>query len=201
MKFLDTIKKHRKMWPFLFLIVVLVTFIPSQPSETIEDTTATVPTENNNPESSMQQTVKNAYFEGDDIVNIFFEKYNAVSNNPISSSDIQNGNIKTKALVYSDLFSMEVVNSGRGLLSVSISSAPENEETVLNILFNDCLKATNRSLSVEDISSAWDALHETGYMVEGYVLGDIIIDYIPSVELTKGHSDLRIDLLIPVNFS
>lgn len=201
MKLLNTIKKQPKIWIFLLLIVFfLAVFTPRQATETSGDVADPVHTETELPELPEEQIAENAYFKSDNIVNAFFEKFNTVSDNPIGASEIQEGNIKTKALVYCDMFSMEVINSDCEFLSVSISTNPENEETTLNSLFCNCIKAMNENLSSEEISAAWDALHETGYMVEGYDLDCITIDYIPFVELSKGHSDLRIDLTFPVNF-
>lgn len=201
MKLLNTIKKHPKIWILLLLIVFsLAVFTPRQSTETFGDVANPVLTETERPELPEEQIVENSYFESDNVVNAFFEKFNAVSDNPIVASEIQEGNIKTKALVYSDMFSMDVVNSNRGFLSVSISTDPESEETTLYNLFCDCIKAMNESLSSEDIGAAWDTLHETGYMVEGYDLDGIGIDYIPFVELSSGHSDLCINFTFPINF-
>ncbi len=138
------------------------------------------------------------YFDTDEAINHFFENYNIISDIAISKVDIEKGNIDEKALVYIDDFSMEVVNSKQGFLAVSISTSPENEETKLYNVFTNCIKSTNKDLSNEEIETAWKEIHETGYMVEGYDLKGINITYIPYKELSKGHSDLRIDLNIPM---
>lgn len=203
MKLLNIIKKHPKTCILLVFILLLLIFpFPKQLDETPEapeeTRTSEPPVNDASLEIPAESVIENIYFESDNLVNSFFEKYNAVSSNPIDVSDIEKGNIDTKALVYSDMFSMEVVNSGLGFLSVSISTDPENENTYLNDMFSDCIKAMNATLSDEDIDAAWNALHETGYMVEAYDLDGISITYIPYTELSRGHSDLRIDIIFSV---
>lgn len=136
----------------------------------------------------------NVYFESDSIVNKFFADYNEIATIPISADMIEQGNIKTKALVYGDAFNLEVINSQQGTLFVSIGSTPENENTALFTIFSDCLKA-KKSFTDEEVLEVWNYLHESGYMVENYEYNGVVITYIPSVELSWGVNDPRIDLL------
>ena len=137
------------------------------------------------------------YFETDMIVNNFFVAYNTIAESPIDVTEIEKGNIKTKALVYIDDFSMEVINAA-DFLSVSISVDPENEDTKLLSIFSSCIKAMYPNVTDDEISTAWDAIHETGYMVEDYDFNGIKITYVPSKELSWGTSALRIDLSFPL---
>lgn len=137
------------------------------------------------------------YFESDEIVNDFFASYNEIAESPIDINEIEKGNIRTKALVYIDDFSMEVINA-TDFLSVSISVDPENEDTKLLSIFSSCIKAMNSNITDDEISSAWNAIHETGYMVENYDFNGIKITYVPSKELSWGTSALRIDLSFPI---
>ena len=137
------------------------------------------------------------YFETDLIVNNFFVAYNAIAESPIDVTEIEKGNIKTKALVYIDDFSMEVINAA-DFLSVSISVAPENEDTKLLSIFSSCIQAMYPNVADDEISTAWNAIHETGYMVEDYDFNGIKITYVPSKELSWGTSALRIDLSFPL---
>lgn len=203
MKLFTIIKKHPKISITLFLVVLLfiVPFprgssdVPETPIDvSLADAVSDVSSDTEVP----KEVVVNSYFESDDLVNNFFEKYNSVSVAPIDTSDIKKGNIDTKALVYSDLFSMEVVNSKRGFLSVSISSDPENEDVELKNVFVGCIKAMDETLGDEEVSAAWDSIHETGRMVDCYDFNGVTIAYIPYVELSNGHSNLRIDLSFPV---
>lgn len=150
-------------------------------------------------ETTTEEDKKEAlYFDTDETIDIFFINYNMLSDTTINKEDIKRGNIDEKALVYIDDFSMEVINSKQGFLSVSISTNPENEETVLYNTFANCIKVANKELNNEEIRTAWEEIHETGYMVEGYKLNEISITYVPYKELSKGHSKLRIDLSIPI---
>ena len=137
------------------------------------------------------------YFETDDVVNSFFANYNAIAEKPIEASEIEKGNIRTKALVYIDDFSMEVINA-TDFLSVSISTDLENEDTELLSVFTSCIKAMNTTVSDDEIMNAWNAIHETGYMVEDYDFNGIEITYVPSKKLSWGTSALRIDLSFPI---
>lgn len=143
----------------------------------------------------IEEAVK--FFESDEIVNDFFVKYNEIAECPIDGSEIEKGNIDSKALVYIDDFSMEVINAS-DFLSVSISVAPENEDTKLLSIFSSCIKAMNSTLTDDEISSAWMEIHETGYLVENYDFNGIKITYVPSKELSWGTSALRIDMSFPL---
>lgn len=204
MKILSIIKKHPKISVALFLVVLLLIVPFPRGSSDAPESPGDVPPAETASEAfssaaeAPEEPAVNAYFESDDLVNDFFEKYNAASAAPVDASEIEKGNIVTKALVYTDLFSMEVINSTRGFLSVSISADPENEDTALKNVFFGCLKAMDESLGDEDISGAWEAIHESGYMVEGLDLDGITISYIPYAELSMGHSELRVDFTFPV---
>lgn len=137
------------------------------------------------------------YFESDAIVNDFFVNYNKIASNVIDVGAIEEGNIRTKALVYADNFNLEVINTNNGTLSISIGTKPEEEDTSMFAVFTDCLKAMS-SLSDDEISNAWNAIHETGYMVEDFELSSILITYVPSKELSWGVNDPRVDLTIPI---
>ncbi|MBE6879177.1 MAG: hypothetical protein E7488_08500 [Ruminococcaceae bacterium] len=153
-----------------------------------------VQSEEETQEQEMQNTeVVMEYFETDLIVNNFFVAYNAIAESPIDVTEIEKGNIKTKALVYIDDFSMEVINAA-DFLSISISVDPENEDTKLLSIFSSCIKAMYPNVADDEISTAWNAIHETGYMVEDYDFNGIKITYVPSKELSWGTSALRIDL-------
>lgn len=137
------------------------------------------------------------YFESDVIVNDFFVNYNKIASNVIDAGAIEEGNIRTKALVYADNFNLEVINTNNGTLSISIGTKPEEEDTSMFAVFTDCLKAMS-SLSDDEISNAWNAIHETGYMVEDFELSSILITYVPSKELSWRVNDPRVDLTIPI---
>ena len=134
------------------------------------------------------------YFPTDEIVDNFFVKYNTLTKTQIDTTEIQKGNIKTKALVYTEDFNMEVVSTKKELY-VSIGTNPENEDSKLYEAFTTCIKAMCENYSNEEIDSAWKDIHKTGYLVEGYELNDVQITYVPYKELSSGHSNLRIDLM------
>ena len=146
----------------------------SSKDETSNTTSASEEAETQGHETQSTEVVME-YFETDLIVNNFFVAYNAIAENPIDVTEIEKGNIKTKALVYIDDFSMEVINAA-DFLSVSISVAPENEDTQLLSIFSSCIKAMYPNVADDEISTAWNAIHETGYMVENYDFNGIKIN-------------------------
>lgn len=79
-----------------------------------------------------------------------------------------------------------------------MSSSVENEATTLYAVFSDTIKVMRVDISEDEIQNAWNDIHESGYLVEGYTLNDVNISYIPSKELSWGISDLRVDLEIPL---
>ena len=137
------------------------------------------------------------YFESDAIVNDFFTSYNAIATNIIDATLIESGNIRTKALVYAENFSLEIINVNDDTLSISIETKPEEENGAMLAVFRDCLKAVS-TLSDDEITSVWDAIHETGYMVEGYERSGIVVTYVPPKELSWGVNNPRVDLAIPI---
>lgn len=137
------------------------------------------------------------YFESDEVVDKFFNDYNSIAEVVIPAEEIEKGNIGTKALVYIDDLSLEIINAS-DFLSVSMSSSVENENTKLYAIFRDTIKAINSSATNENIQSVWNAIHESGYMVEDYDFNGVSITYVPSKEVSWGTSDLRIDLEIPL---
>lgn len=144
-----------------------------------------------NPSSEKTATV---YFESDEVVNSFFSDYNEISEIPIPSDKIEKGSIKTKALVYIDDLDMEVINA-RDVLSISISTSPENEDSNLYAIFRDVIKGVDSTIPDDSIQSTWDALHETGYLVSDYDFDGITISYIPC----SLSSQPRIDLQFPMD--
>lgn len=173
----------------LLILALLVTFSACGKEDEASSAVSYIPEESSSIESDQQPEL--LYFESDGVVDKFFSDYNAVAEIEIPAEEIEKGNIRTKALVYIDDLSLEVINAN-DFLSISMSSSIENESTTLYALFRDSIKAMRADMTDEEIQSTWDAIHESGYLSEGYVLNDIDITYIPSKELSWGTSDLRI---------
>lgn len=153
--------------------------------------------EDNQQQEEVTPDPKPLYFESDEIVDKFFTDYNAIAEVVIPAEEIEKGNIRTKALVYIDDLSLEIINAS-DFLSVSMSSSVENEATTLYAIFRDTIKAMSVGTADEDIQSAWNAIHESGYLVEDYDFNGVSITYVPSKELSWGTSDLRVDLEFPL---
>lgn len=132
------------------------------------------------------------YFESDETVDKFFTDYNAIAEVPIPADEIEKGNIRTKALVYIDDLSLEIINAPDSL-SISMSSSVENEQTLLYSVFRDSILAVRAEVTEDEIKSAWDTIHESGPVD----LNEIHIFYSAPTELSWGTTDLRIDLDIP----
>lgn len=172
----------------------------STPSTKTENATETNTPKNEvipTPELEVEDP-KLLFFESDEVVNAFFTDYNTIAEYEIPTDTIKKGNIKTKALVYIDDLHLEIINA-KDFLSVSMGSDVENEETKLYSVFRDTIKSMRAEIEEVSIKSAWDSIHESGYLVEDYAFNDILITYVPHKELSKGHSNLRVDLEIPLN--
>lgn len=153
--------------------------------------------EDNQQQEEVTSNPKPLYFESDEIVDKFFTDYNAIAEVIIPAEEIEKGNIRTKALVYIDDLSLEIINAS-DFLSISMSSSVENEATTLYAIFRDTIKVMNSDTTDEDVQSAWNAIHESGYLVEDYDFNGVSITYVPSKELSWGTSDLRVDLEFPL---
>lgn len=186
---------------YLFMIAACISLTACNTTNTGSDDTIEATKQTMTEQSTIipdKQEDMVIYFQSDEIVNDFFKKYNSITDNPISQENIKSGNIRTKALVYIDDFNMEVINTNRGQLSISIGTSPENEDTKLFQVFVDCIKVNKPQITDEAISKAWNDIHTTGYLVENYHLEDIDITYVPYKELSQGHSNLRIDLMFNI---
>ncbi len=169
------------------------TSLPENGSSTETPLDETLPPE----ESEVIQDSTPQYFESDEIVDKFFSAYNLIAEITIPAEEIEKGNIRTKALVYIDDLSIEIINAG-DFLSLSMSCDAENEATKLYAIYRDAIAAMNTEISEDDIQLSWNAIHETGYLVEDYDLNGISITYVPSKELSWGTSNLRVDIEIPL---
>lgn len=161
--------------------------------------TSTQTTEEKSPTEVTSEKDSYTYFPSDSLVDSFFQKYNQLTDRPIQKDEIKEGNISTKALVYYDSYSMEVINSRNGFLSVSIGADPDEEYKGFKKMFINCIKALREDLTSDEIEDAWDGMHESGHLTEDYDLNDLDISYMPYQELSQGHSDLRIDIMSPIS--
>lgn len=148
-------------------------------------------------DAANEQDSELMFFESDRVVDKFFADYNAIAEVVIPAEEIEKGNIRTKALVYIDDLSLEVINAD-DFLSISMSSSVENEDTKLYAIFRDTTKTMRADITEDDILSAWSAIHESGYLVEDYDFNSIKITYVPAKELSWGTSDLRVDMEFPL---
>lgn len=176
-------------------------------TEESENSEVTVPDVDSADESTMDADLQETdtseqdstprYFESDEVVEKFFSDYNAIAEIIIPAEEIEKGNIRTKALVYIDDLSLEIINAEE-FLSISMSSSVENEDTKLYVIFRDAIWAMKSDLSEDSIQACWQAIHESGYLVEDYDFEGINVTYVPAKELSWGTSNLRVDLEIPL---
>lgn len=130
--------------------------------------------------SSTEQTEETSitYFESDKGLNRFFINYNEFAECPFDPEQIKQGNVRTKALVSTGDFYIELVNSRDGLY-ILIDDGSE-ESANLYFVFRDFLKVMDDSLSDEQIEQAWNDIKEigTGYMYDGsYTLNKLKMNY------------------------
>lgn len=154
--------------------------------------------ENNSENITNNQSNDPLFFESDEVINDFFTIYNSFAEIIIPAEEIEAGNIRTKALVYIDDLSLEIINAN-SYLSISMSSSVENENTKLFSVFRDTIKTLITDIDENDIQLVWNNIHESGYLVENYDFKNCSITYVPFKELSNGNSDLRIDIEFPLD--
>lgn len=84
---------------------------------------------------SQPAEVSTEYFKSDKGLNHFFQKYNEIAEYPFEEEQIQQGNVKAKALISTGDFYIEMVNSQNGL-EILIDDGPE-ESVALYPVFRD----------------------------------------------------------------
>ena len=127
---------------------------------------------------SQPAEVSTEYFKSDKGLNHFFQKYNEIAEYPFEEEQIQQGNVKAKALISTGDFYIEMVNSRNGL-EILIDDGPE-ESVALYPVFRDFLKVMDDSLSDEQIKQAWSDIKKIGtkYMYDGnYTLNSLKMNY------------------------
>lgn len=127
---------------------------------------------------SQPAEVSTEYFKSDKGLNHFFQKYNEIAEYPFEEEQIQQGNVRTKALISTGDFYIEMVNSQNGL-EILIDDGPE-ESAALYPVFRDFLKVMDDSLFDEQIEQAWSDIKEIGtkYMYDGnYALNSLKMNY------------------------
>lgn len=114
-------------------------------------------------------------------------------------TNISQGNIRTKYHCSTNGCRVEIINATKAAaetfnVSIDGGTNDDGEEKMLNV-FTDTVKIFDSSLTDEQINNAITEFVEGGKIVEKYSLSDnISVTYIPSVELSRGKSNRRIDI-------
>ena len=100
-------------------------------------------------------------------MNRFLTNYNKFAECPFESEQIKQGSVRTKALISTEDFYIELVNSQNGLYILIDDGSEESAD--LYFVFRDFLKVMDDSLSDEQIEQAWSDIKEIGtkYMYDG----------------------------------
>lgn len=136
-------------------------------------------------------------YAADDLVNRFITEFNSQSAYPIT--DISQGNIRTKYYCTSHGCRIEIINATTAAadtfnVSIGGGNADDGEEKMFNV-FIEAVKILDPSVTDEQINIAITEFADGGKLIENYILGDnISITYIPSVELSQGKNNRRIDI-------
>ncbi len=111
------------------------------------------------------------YFESDEVINNFFEKYNSIAKVKINKNEIQKGNVKTKALFGVENAWCEIINVENSSESVSKTyihisvSSTDKKEIDKEFVFN-LLKTTNEKYTKEEFSKFWNTLSKEKYNIK-----------------------------------
>ncbi|MCD8368290.1 MAG: hypothetical protein LUC48_09760 [Clostridiales bacterium] len=111
-------------------------------------------------------------FEYDTEVNNLLVQYNAVAEYAVSPENVEKGNVRTKAIISLEGLYIEIVNSNRGFVTISIDDTDELKD-VLYSVFRDFLTAINADFSEEDILIMWNDIQNDNYEIDynntGYI--------------------------------
>ncbi len=136
------------------------------------------------------------YFKSDKGLNRFLTNYNKFAECPFEPEQIKQGSVRTKALISTEDFYIELVNSQNGLYILIDDGSEESAD--LYFVFRDFLKVMDDSLSDEQIEQAWSDIKEIGtkYMYDGsYTLNKLQMNY-SNVEF-QGSRQVQINIYGP----
>lgn len=140
-----------------------------QPAESVASTASSV-------KAKVQEK---PFFESDTKVNWVITDYNEIAEYPFRRSQIEKGNVKTKAIIKAENLYIEVINSEAGM-SISIEDKDEEEESLYPV-FRDMLRVLDKSVLEEMIEQAWKDIQKDKYEIN---YGSTTL--LPSYEVKEG---------------
>lgn len=133
---------------------------------------------------------------GNELVYKFISEYNAISKYPLH--DIERGNIRTKYFGYSNdcwIEMLDATEAASGDFNITINGGNKKESIQkMFTVFPTMISVLNKSLSEEKIQDALKTIKASKYKTEIEIGYSIIVEYFPSVKLSYGYSDARIDI-------
>lgn len=149
--------------------------------------TAEIPANNDDPTIEM---IDNELILG------FTVEYNAIAEFPLH--DFMNGNIDTKYYAYTNDCWTELIDAteeSANCFSISINGR-NKKETIQKMfsVFPTIITVLDKTLNMSEITKALDSIKKSKYITTITIGSNIEVTYVPSVELSYGPSQARIDI-------
>jgi len=110
--------------------------------------------------------LRGSIFEYDSVVNQLLLDYNKKAEYIIKATNVQKGNVKTKALIDIENLDIEVINaSHNGFIHISIDLTNQEPTGSLYAVYRDFLYAIDDSLSDDEIGTAWADIQKERYSI------------------------------------
>ncbi len=153
------------------LLLLIIGFFSEDQNKDTKDVLKTESKNEIQQKETKDDIEKDIYFESDEVLNNFFEKYNSIAKVKINKNDIQKGNIRTKALFGVENAWCEIINvekssesASKAYIHISVSSTDKkeiNKEFVFNLL-----RTTNKKYTKEEFSEFWNTLSKEKYNIK-----------------------------------
>lgn len=151
-------------------------------------------------------------FESNDTVNRFLISYNEVADNKLKKSEIERGNIDTKALIYMEDYSFEIIYvdslyyesfENEPVLTIDISAKFDADQEGYFELFKNTMIALGLNQSVEELRELFEnvlSMNSVGLDVESIEVDKIRIEHVNSGKMGNWNTDQRIEIYAPIKY-
>lgn len=149
-------------------------------------------------------------FDSNDKVNNFLISYNKIADEKINKKEIERGNIDTKALIYREDYSFEIIYvdslfyenfEDKPVLTISISAKFDADQEAYFNYFRNSLMALGVKRSEEELREIFDkaqTMESSGINVEYLEVDKIRIEYVSSGKHGSWNTDQRIEIFAPI---
>lgn len=177
-------------------IIFLLIGIFGEPNKNVNNNIILSENKIENEESMISEIDKNIFYDKDEIVNYFITEYNKKEIVPIVN--IEQGNIKSKAFGYIGETRIEMLNAydaAAESFNIKIYGGNTDEKTELMFeTFKKIVGILDPNITKDEIENTIATWKENNVLVENEKIGTLTITFVPSIELSYGRNDSRIDI-------